>query len=630
MNSEESFLKKLDTDLATGQGTSDMGRGILHREKLKPVADDWAEPEPESFHDDMVEQKRNVQKSFFKKLFIGSCVFAILSGGIFIFSLFTGRARLSGENIQLTVSATTFADSGEEVNATVSIVNQNPAAMEFAKLVFKYPLGNTRDPNALKEITRDLGTIGAGETRTEVFPMQLFGEQGNEKDFSAMVEYRLQGSNAIFEKTGGAKLTLRSSIATLLVNASDTMLSGQELPIKLTISGNASTVVKNAMVLAEFPDGCSFVSSDPQPTLDKNVWYLGDLPVSTQKEIAMSVLCTGVTNIEKNIRFIVGAQDPANERKIASVYTSATHLLKLTNPFIATNFTVEGSLPNQKVSLPQNQETTILLEWKNTLDVSISDAQIKLKLSGDAYDPQKVYPGNAYFDSAADTLIWTSNEAPELKLLEPGATGTFRFSLVPHSGVSKTTDVQFATSALGIISGGTSQTLVDSSRLSIPVSTDLQLIPKTLYYSGPLTNSGPMPPRVGKKTTYTLTWQLSNTSNAVSNVVVKTVLPTGINWENVVAPSTDRSAISFNTVTREIVWSPGLVGVGQNAKSISFTVSIVPIAGQLNSVPALTREIFMTATDSVTQTAIYQKKRFMETRLIGDTSTVGAEGKVKP
>jgi hypothetical protein len=260
----------------------------------------------------------------------------------------------------------------------------------------------------------------------------------------------------------------------------------------------------------------------------------------------------------------------------------------------------------------------------------VSDAQITLKISGDAFDPTRLQSGNAYSDSATDTLVWTSNEAPELKFIEPGATGTFRFNLTPRAGLDKTSDIQFATSASGIISGGTAKTLVDSSTIRIPVSTDLQLIAKTLYHSGPLKNTGPMPMQVGKKTTFTLVWQLSNTTNPVSDVVVKTILPTGVNWENAVAPSTDRSLISYNTVTREIVWNAGSVGVGQNAKSISFTVSITPVANQLGSVPPLTRDMYLTGVDSVIQAPIYEKKRFMETRLVADTSNVGEDGKVKP
>lgn len=629
MDSNESFLKKLDTQLSTGQVDRDTTRGILHRDKLKPIPDDWEDPQPELHEDDVIHQKRIVQKTFFKKIFIFACVFAVISAGAFIFSLFTGRARLSGENIQLTVNATTFADSGEEVNATVTIVNQNPVAMEFAKLIFKYPLGNTRDPNALKEITKDLGTIGAGEMRNEVFPMQLFGEQGNEKDFSAMIEYRLAGSNAIFEKTAGAKLTLRSSIATIVVNAQNNMLSGQELPIKLTISGNASSVVSNAMVLGEFPDDCSVVRSDPAPTLDTNVWYLGDLPVSSQKEITIIAKCIGLTDSDKNIQFTVGVQDEKNERKIASVYTSASHLVKLTLPFIAVDVTVEGAVPGKKMSLPQNQISSIIVNWKNTLEIPVSDAQIALKLSGEAFDPALLQSAQGYFDSAIDTILWTSNESSDLKNVGPGATGEFRFTITPRAGLEKTATLDFAASASGIITGGTAKTLAESSSVSIPISTNLQLITKTLYHSGPLKNSGPMPMQVGKKTTFTLVWQLSNTPNPASDVVVKTTLPTGVTWEDVVAPAADRSSISYNTVTREIVWNAGSVPVGQEAKTIAFTVGIIPVTGQIGGVPRLTNDISLSGIDTVIQSSLYQKKRFMETRLTGDSSNVGEDGKVK-
>ena len=169
MDSNESLLKKLDNDLTTGRTTGDGTRGMLHQEKLPPVVDDWDAPKPEDFTDEVIVKKRTTQKNFFKKLFIGSIIFVFISAGFFAFSLFTGRARLTGENVGVTVSAKTFADSGEEVNVKVSITNQNAVPMELAKLIFSYPLGTVRDPNAAKETTRELGTIAPGETRDELF-----------------------------------------------------------------------------------------------------------------------------------------------------------------------------------------------------------------------------------------------------------------------------------------------------------------------------------------------------------------------------------------------------------------------------------------------------------------------------
>lgn len=626
MDSGESFLKKLDNDLTTGQGSINDMRGILHRDKVAPVAGDWTdEPSPDK-HDD-IDMKRTAQKSYFKKIFIGSCIFAFLCAGLFVVSLFTGRARLTDENVQLSVSTKTFADSGEEVNAQVSIVNHNTTAMEFAKLVFTYPLGTTRDPNAMKEISQDLGTIGPGETFQKVFPVQLYGEQGVEKELSVMIEYRLQGSNAIFEKTNSAKLTLRSSIATLVADAPETLLSGQELPIQLTVSGNTSAMVKGAMVVGEYPDGCEYASSDVEPTLDKNVWYLGDLPAGSQKEINVKLLCTGITNSEKNIIFTLGNQDATNERKIASVYTSVAHLVKLSLPFISTEFKVQGSRGNA-LALQQNRNTTISLVWKNNLTTSVSNVQISVKFTGNAFDPNKLEPDGGYFDSATNTITWTSNEQSELKSVEPGGTGTFAFTLGPRSPLDKSADIQMTTSVSGIGFGGTEQAVADATKVTLPIATDLQFITKTLYHSGPLQNSGPIPMQVGKKTTFTLIWQLANTTNPVENVTLKTILPTGVVWENAVAPSTDRSAITYNNVTREIVWTPGSVGLGQDAKNIAFRVSVIPVSNQAGTILPLTREISVVATDSVTKTVIEQEKRPMETRLIGDTSRVGFDGKV--
>ena len=61
MDSNESLLKKLDNDLTAGRGVSDTNRGILHRDKVKPIADDWTEPEPEVHHDDLIHKKRTRQ-----------------------------------------------------------------------------------------------------------------------------------------------------------------------------------------------------------------------------------------------------------------------------------------------------------------------------------------------------------------------------------------------------------------------------------------------------------------------------------------------------------------------------------------------------------------------------------------
>lgn len=626
---DESLLQQLDTDLSTGRAGTDIDRGVLHREKMRPVRDDWDEPKPENFNEEPTNMKRTTQKSMFKKMFIGACIFAIIAVGFFVFSLFTGRARLTGENVDMSVQAKTFADSGEELNVRVSITNKNSVAMELGKLTFSYPVGSTTDPNALKDISRDIGTIAPGETHDETYSIQLFGEQGAQKPLSAMVEYRLAGSNAVYEKTSDASLTLRSSIASLVVTAPDTILSGQELPFQLTISGNTTDVVKNAMLVGDFPDGCTLVSSDPVPTLDKNIWYLGDLPAGSQKQLSVSLSCTGVTNEEKNIVFTLGAQDEKDERKIASVYTGASHVVKLSSAFFATTLSINGKPVDTTTSIPQNQESTVDINWTNTTDTPITNTQVKIALSGAAFDPDKLHTFSGFFDNSANTVLWTSNELASLKTIQPGETGTMSFSLTPKSGLTTLSTLDMAVSVNAVGFGGTQESLVNSTIAKIPVVTDLQLLPQVLYHSGPFQNTGPMPIKVGQETTFTVVWKLANSTNAVSGVTVKTVLPTGINWKNNIAPASDASNISYNTITREITWNVTDVPVGQNAKSIAFQVSLTPVTNQKGTAPNLTNDISLVGTDTITKTLITQSKRGLTTRLNGDTSQVGADGMVK-
>lgn len=634
MNSDESFLKKLDTDLSTGNAVIDNRRGILHQVREKPVVDNWQKdvqdfPVEEDPYEKIM-KKRMQQQTFFKKMFITACVFALIAGGVFIYSLFNGKAQLSGENVQVTVLAKTFADSGEEVSVRVTVINENPVPMEKARLILKYPLGTARDPQATRDIERDLGTVNPGEIRDETFSVELFGEQGTEKQLTALVEYQLQDSNATFEKIGQSSLTLRSSVASIVVTGPESILSGQIVPLRLVLSGNSSAVVQNTLLVTNYADGCIYEQSDTAPTLDKNIWFLGDLQPGTQKEINLTLRCSGIVNTEKLIQFSLGKQSDANERVIESVYTNNRHIVRLNQAFLATTLVIGGKAFDGTVAIQQNRDVPIEINWENTSDVSINNAKIILQLSGNAYDPSRVRAGAGFFDSNNNTVVWTQNEIPQLQSIQPGQKGQFGITLASRPGLNSLATLDLAVSLEGILFGGKVERVVDAISVKVPVTTDVQLIPRVLYHSGPLQNSGPIPAKVGSETTYTIIWQIANSTNPVTQTTVRATLPTGIIWKNVVAPVTESGTVTYNTVTREIVWNAGTMPVGQEARSVAFKLGITPTTAMVGTVPNITSDMTLTTTDSVTKTIINQTKRALTTRTTGDTSPVGADGKIVP
>ena len=628
MSSDESFLKKLDMNLSMGQVKKNNQRGILHKDRIQSIPDDWKNSEPvKPSYDEQVEIKRVRQKSFFKKLFIGACVFATISFGIFGYSLYNGKARLTGENVDVIVQTKPFVDSGEEVVIDVQLVNRNTIPMELTKLVFKYPLGTTRDPGAMKEIVKEIGSIGPGETHTESFTLQLFGEQGSEKQFIANVEYRLGDSNAIFESIGKTQLILRSSVVSLLVNADTQILSGQQVPIRLNLLGNTTQNIKNALVTARYPNNCNLISAEPKPLYDNNIWYIENLIAGQELTILLNVICTGNLNSSHTFQFSVGSQDQTNERLIASMYTSASHQIILGQSFLSTSILVNGR-PASMMALNQNRPTEVFITFENTTDTPINNAQIIVKLSGDAYDPEQILSGQGFYNTNDHTITWTGQENPMLKSIEPGGKGEVFFSVTPKKDLSKSATIDITTSVKGVISGGLERELNDITSASLAVGTYLDILLKTLHYSGGLQNSGPMPLITGNETTFTLIWQLTNTTNPATDVIVKTTLPTGIEWKNAVLPQSELVNVKYNTVTREITWNAGVVPVGNEAKTLSFKVGINPSRSQVGSVPNLSGDILLTGIDSVTKTVLQQDKRPMTTRIPNDISKIGEDGKV--
>ena len=83
---------------------------------------------------------------------------------------------------------------------------------------------------------------------------------------------------------------------------------------------------------------------------------------------------------------------------------------------------------------------------------------------------------------------------------------------------------------------------------------------------------------MGEKTTYTISWQIFNSSNELSGVVVRGAIPSFATWEGQVVPANED--ITFNTTTGEIIWNIGNlkngIGVVLPVRQVSFQIGIIP------------------------------------------------------
>lgn len=630
IDDDDSLLRKAERDLYTTDIQPPKRRSLLHQEKVAS-RESWDD------HTGIpvisgVPMSRPIQaQSIFKRIFLASLGLLACAAIILGISFLHGGNAISEKNVAIAITTKTFVDGGESLPVQVSIANKNRVAIELATLVLEYPQGGGEDSGAVSRITRELPVISAGATHQESFTIQLYGTENSQRTITAHIQFRAAGLNAVYEKDQPIQVTIRTSPVTITLKAPDKAIPNQEIPLVFTVVGNGTAVLSNTALVMQYPDGFVFSKAEPSPSFGNSVWYLGDLPPGASRTITVHGSISGAIADLKTIRASVGSQSAANEQVLDTTYNSLAQVIPLAEAFLDAHIVV-GDQTGTLIPVSGSQPVRVSVQWKNTLPSTITNAQLAVSLSGSAYDPSSVQPSGGFFDEVSNRIVWTSQEQPALAAIGPGQVGQVSFSVTPRQFASGTavTNPMIALSldVLGYQSGGTklSATGIDAKKLA--VNSDLNLLTKTTHYTGVIQNTGPMPMVPGKETTYALEWKIANTRNRVSGASVATTLPTGVSWKGVIVPETETTALTYNEVTRQLVWNIGDVPAGSGQKIVTFKVGITPSPQQGGIIPPLTGQVVLTGKDGFTGQDLTVTKLPLTTQLLNDGNGPGRDGYV--
>lgn len=628
-NEETNRLRNLERTLYTTDIQPPGKRSVLHEEKI--FADDDWQSDQEYTPRQTTMTPHGTPGSWFKKIFVTSLGFLGMALVILGVSFISGGNTISEKNVEVSVVAKSFVDGGEPLPVVVTITNNNKLRLELATLVLSYPEGDdAASPTA--RISRTINSLEAGDTHQESYSLQLYGTENSQKTITAHIEFRVSGSNAIYDTENIAQVTIRTSPITMTLVAPDKVLPNQEFPLTFTLVGNGTTTLSDTALIMEYPEGFTFTKGDPAPSFGNKVWYLGDVPPGVNRTITVYGTLSGSITDLKTIRASLGVQNKNKEDQLSTVYTSVAQVVPLSNAFLDASLVVANQT-GPTVAINPNEQVRIRIPWKNTLTVPITNAEISVSFSGTAYDPARIEPISGFFDTANNRIVWTSREDTKLATISPGETGDITFSIRPRQSITNSSNPTIIASlnVLGYQSGGTrlSATAIDTKTLQI--NSDLNLLARTIHYTGAITNTGPMPPAANKETTYTLELKISNTRNRVSNAVVTTTLPTYVSWKNVVMPASENQNITYNEVTKQLVWNVGDVPAGTTGESkmVSVKIGITPSAQQRGGTPALTDQLVLTGRDTFTNKDLTISKLPLNTQLLNDGTGSGASGQVQ-
>lgn len=547
--------------------------------------------------------------SFFRKFFYFALGFAALAIVIVAITFFTGGNTVSNNNIDVNVLGNSFTAGGTELPLQIEIVNKNSSELEGADLIVQYDKGGDASggANHVSDLN-SLGTIGAGKTVDKSISVTLFGTEGSTQDIDFTLQYRLNGSNAVFVKQSTFPVTISSSPVALSVSAPANLTPNQEMTFTVKTVSDSANVLPGMLLNVAYPTGFKFEKAVPSPDSNDDTWKLGDLAPGAERDIAITGTLFGTDGQDQAFHVYTGAASANDPTKIGVTYNSLLQTVSLVKPFIAADVSINGSTAD---TTPVSSSATVSgqVTYTNNLPTPVTNAQIIVTLSGNALDPASVVAPDGFYDSAKKTITWDPTTALALATLQPGDTGTLGFSFRALPLVSAGTTLSSPTITLAVsIKGkqtadqGAVSEVTDFETRSAVVSSDLGFSAAVSHLTGPFTNTGPVPPQANQPTTYTVTWNVTNSANMLSGAAVTATLPTYVDWVGTVSPTAE--PIAYDDTSRTVRWNIGQVPAGTGltgpAHTVSFQVRLNASTSQIGQTPALVGGTTLTALDTFT------------------------------
>lgn len=601
-------------------------QGYGWKEELEPYAQSTEQ-----------EVKKN---SFVNNFFIAAIIFFLAATAIAAYVILGGFNVISTKNVDISIQGLVAVNAGEELSLDVIVRNNNNSNLEEATLYIEYPEGTRSIDDLTKDITRqqiDLGTINSGASKTETIKAVFFGQKDSVKQVKTRIDYKTYGSNAFFTKEKNFDITIKSAPLLMNVELPAEVNSGQEITINIEVASNANAHIQDLAVQAEYPFGFTFMSSNPAPSSERNMWKIGDLASNEKRKIQIKGRMDGQSEEERTFRFIAGTTDSLDDRKIAIGYITSQQTLAIKKPFIGLSLDLNGKTGIQTIEA--GGRVTGTLRWSNDLPIEINDATIEVKLSGSGLDRTQVSAGGGgFYRSSDNTIVWSRSSLSELANLDPGENGSVSFTL---SAVRPTTqtlaqgrnmDINAVVTMFGTrVQEGVPQQISSSATGQAKIATEMLPTGKIVYSVGPFRNTGPVPPQVDKETTYTVVWGLSNSFNDVANATMKATLPPYVRWAGNYNPTGEQ--VSYDSSSRTVTWSvPDLragVGYTSSAKEVSFQIALLPSVNQVGSSPDLIGSATVQGTDRFTGSMVEKRVSALNTRITEDPSYDAGDEQVR-
>lgn len=576
----------------------------------------------QKFENIMTAQQRRRRKIFIG-VGVGVGLLVLLVAAIAGTIWYRVRQTVQSSQIQITLQAPSEFTAGEAITYTTTITNGSHIDWQNVEVVLELPQG-FRYQGATKELVRQgkqyvaaIGTLSAGHTQTLEVNGQLLGEFNQSLAAQAEIVFTpVNFPSGRFNKVALASTVISNVPVDVSIDGTDEAQSGERIVATIHVRNNSAHALGGMYVRLKPAPGIQLAADDLQFSPGFSVldaaWDIGQLDPLTQAERQVVMYVDGAASERRTLDVEVGLKDGDEE----FVQRTQTHLVTITASALSIEQVYNDS--NSTVTVDPQQQVQGSISFRNIGTTGLKNAVIKVKFEGVGIDVSTLkLPAGAY-DPVSRTITWTAASVPSLATLQPRQEGSvnYEFQILPADKFPLTGDntknhVLVATATIDspdiVTLTGQQRNLV-SDRAVLSVATTMQLETMALYDDGRLglKSEGPLPPRAGEQTSYTVRFRLGSSLNDLGSVRLVAIIPEGVRYTGKTYKTTGE--VTFDDRSGELIWTipqiAGLTGRAKPAEELHIQVAITPGENQRGREVAFLNKLTAEGTDLFTEKSI--------------------------
>lgn len=538
-----------------------------------------------------------------KRFVIWAVILLVLIIGLVVLVYYWTWYSFDKTWVNLSISGPERISSGEDVIYMVKYKNNTKVSLDAAQLTFYWPDNSLPDKGNLVEQV-SLGIIASGEEKEVEFRGKIIGQKNSREETKVSLSYQPAKVSSRLENVAIFQTEIISVPLILTFDLPERTIGGQQITVALNYLNDGDSPFDNLTIKIEYPEGFKVSSAFPQP--QENIWQIGTLESKQEGKILVTGTIGGQRGDSKVFRAYLGVV----KDKDFVAYAEAVKSSQISLPILSLEQTVNNST-DCLVNAGDILEYKI--KYQNNSSLAIPAVKITAKLNSSALDLTTLNlreKGN--FDSNVNLITWDQTNYPDLAMLSPGKSGeiTFAVKVKDNLPIKNFSDKNFTITSIARSDSGNlplaliNQQVSDTVEMTTKINSKLTIDAKGYFQDSLLPNSGPLPPAVGKTTTYTIYWQITNSSNDIDNVEASAALPSYVEWVNQFKPTS--SNFKYDSLNRKITWEigklPSGTGILTPAKYVAFQIALTPSTTQIDQVAELIKQSSLSGKDSFTGT----------------------------